>query len=210
YRQGYEPTSFASIAEAVGISRGNFYYHFKTKDEILAAVIEARLASTRRMLDCWQQSAASPLERVRRFVEIVVTNRGDIENYGCPVGTLTNELAKLEHPLRAHAAGVFDIFRHWLRAQFEALGRAADADDLALYVLSFSQGTATLSNALGVRDYVQREVDRFNGWLSEQFPDSTSHQENPDVRHPASLLGQPGTGVRAHGRTSRVDRKGRR
>ncbi|MGI9514997.1 MAG: TetR/AcrR family transcriptional regulator, partial [Anderseniella sp.] len=32
YRQGYEHTSFADIAGAVRISRGNFYYHFKTKD----------------------------------------------------------------------------------------------------------------------------------------------------------------------------------
>ena len=40
YQQGYEHTSFADIAEAVNISRGNFYYHFKAKDEILNAVNE--------------------------------------------------------------------------------------------------------------------------------------------------------------------------
>jgi len=32
YQQGFEHTSFADIAEAVAISRGNFYYHFKTQD----------------------------------------------------------------------------------------------------------------------------------------------------------------------------------
>ena len=53
YRQGYEHTSFSDIADVVRISRGNFYYHFKTKDEILDAVIEARLADTRAMLDQW-------------------------------------------------------------------------------------------------------------------------------------------------------------
>jgi AcrR family transcriptional regulator len=171
YEQGYAPTSFALIADAVGISRGNFYYHFKTKDEILAAVIEARLAHTRRMLAGWE-GAASPLERVRRFVEIVLTNGADIENYGCPVGTLTNELAKLGHPLRAQAVGVFNLFRDWLREQFTALGRTAQADDLAMYVLMFSQGVATLSNAFGERAYVQREVQRLNAWLSAQFPDA--------------------------------------
>ena len=35
YRQGFEHTSFSDIAERVQISRGNFYYHFKSKDEIL-------------------------------------------------------------------------------------------------------------------------------------------------------------------------------
>jgi len=47
YRQGFERTSFAHIAGAVKISRGNFYHHFRTKDEILAAVIDLRLTNTR-------------------------------------------------------------------------------------------------------------------------------------------------------------------
>jgi Bacterial regulatory proteins, tetR family len=33
YRQGYEHTSFSDIANAVQISRGNFYYHFKDQRE---------------------------------------------------------------------------------------------------------------------------------------------------------------------------------
>lgn len=171
YEHGYEHTSFASIAETVGISRGNFYYHFKTKDEILDAVIDARLSSTRQMLAGWRDGAATPLDRVFRFVEIVVTNQHDIEQYGCPVGTLTNELAKLDHPARPHAVGVFEVFRSWLREQFEELGAGVDADDLALHVLTFSQGAATLSNALGDRAYVQREVDRLERWLRDRFPD---------------------------------------
>jgi AcrR family transcriptional regulator len=174
YEQGYESTSFASIAEAVGISRGNFYYHFRTKDEILEAVIQARLASTREMLACWHARAPTPLERIRRFVRILIENREDIENYGCPVGTLTNELAKLEHPARAQAAGIFELFRTWLREQFEALGRSSDADELALHLLMFSQGLATLSNALGERGYVEREVNRLDAWLTQQFPEAAA------------------------------------
>jgi AcrR family transcriptional regulator len=54
YQQGFEPTSFADIAGKVGISRGNFYYHFKTKDEILDAVINLRLSNTEQMLDHWE------------------------------------------------------------------------------------------------------------------------------------------------------------
>lgn len=53
YRKGFERTSFSDIAEAVNISRGNFYYHFKTKDDILDAVIQARLGKTQVMLDQW-------------------------------------------------------------------------------------------------------------------------------------------------------------
>lgn len=166
YEHGYEHTSFASIASAVGISRGNFYHHFKTKDEILQAVIERRIGGTREMLTAWADAAPSPLQRIFSFVEIVVANRDDIERFGCPVGTLTSELAKLDHPCRPHAVGIFELFRTWLREQFEQLGRA-DADDLALHVLTFSQGVATLSNALGDRAYVEREVQRLEAWLRD-------------------------------------------
>ncbi|MBB4980737.1 MULTISPECIES: TetR/AcrR family transcriptional regulator [Streptomyces] len=169
YVKGFEHTSFAAIAETVGISRGNFYHHFKSKDEILGAVIEARLQSTRAMLAEWDRDEPGPAERVRRFVEIVIANGADIQDFGCPVGTLTNELAKLGHPARPQAVAVFDLFRTWLRAQFEELGLAVEADDLAMHVLAFSQGAATLSNAFHDGEFVRREVDRLHAWLDERL-----------------------------------------
>ncbi|GAA3155325.1 TetR/AcrR family transcriptional regulator [Planomonospora alba] len=166
YRQGYEHTSFAAIAEAVRISRGNFYYHFKSKDDILSAVIDARLEDRRRMLQRWEAEEADPAGRIRRFVEIVVTNRADIQNYGCPVGTLTTELAKLGHPALDEASGLFTLFRTWLREQFTQLGHPAQADALAMHVLAFSQGVATLAHAFRDEDFIRREVQRMHDWLS--------------------------------------------
>lgn len=52
-------------------------------------MIAARLEDTRRILQQWEPEEADPMGRIRRFVEIVGTNRADIQNYGRPVGTLT-------------------------------------------------------------------------------------------------------------------------
>ena len=60
YRRGYEHTSFADIADVVRISRGNFYYHFRSKDEILDAVIRLRLANTKRVLEQWRATGNIP------------------------------------------------------------------------------------------------------------------------------------------------------
>lgn len=166
YRQGYEHTSFAAIAEAVQISRGNFYYHFKTKDDILAAVIDARLAERRRMLERWEAEEPTPSGRIRKYIEIPLTNRADVQMYGCPVGTLTTELAKLNHASFAEANSVFTLFRTWLREQFTLLGHEAEADALALHVIAFSQGVATLANAFRDEGFIWREVKQMSDWLT--------------------------------------------
>ncbi|MFY1699255.1 MULTISPECIES: TetR/AcrR family transcriptional regulator [unclassified Solwaraspora] len=166
YEQGFEHTSFTTIAEVVGLSRGNFYYHFKTKNEILAAVIASRIDATRAMLRQWEDEAAEPMERIRRFIRIVQTNRADIRDFGCPVGTLTAELTKLRHPSRPEATALFTVFRDWLTAQFAALGHGEGSDAMALHVLAFSQGVATLTNAFGDEDFVHREVARMEAWLA--------------------------------------------
>ena len=165
YRQGFEHTSFSDIADAVGISRGNFYHHFKSKDEILAAVIAARMAGTRGMLARWEAAGATPVERIRSFIDMMVVNRVAIKRHGCPVGTLCTELAKLNHMAQDDAAGLFTLFRTWLSRQFAALGREADADALAMHLLGRSQGIATLANAFGDEKFIRSEVAQLHAWL---------------------------------------------
>lgn len=167
YRRGYEHTSFADIAERLKISRGNFYHHFKTKDDILDAVIEKRLADRREMLGRWEMEGRTPEERIGRFIDILTVNGEKIRLYGCPIGTLTSELAKLNHTARTDANRLFTLFRTWLRRQFAALGREVDADALAMQLLSRSQGAATLYNAFQDQDFIQREIDQMKAWLSD-------------------------------------------
>lgn len=165
YEHGYEHTSFADIANAVGISRGNFYHHFKSKDEILDAVIGVRLTNRKQMLQAWEKEADDPSERIRSFIRIAVTNQAGIMRHGCPVGTLCTELGKLAHPAQLQANQLLTLFRTWLRKQFVALGRKADADALAMQVLAFSQGVAVLAHAFHDKRFVQQEVDRMCAWL---------------------------------------------
>lgn len=165
YQQGFEHTSFTDIADAVRISRGNFYHHFKSKDEILEAVIELRLANTRMMLEQWEAQAQDPRERIRSFINILIMNRAKIKLYGCPVGTLCTELVKLEHPSRPEANKLFTLFRTWLRRQFSLLGCDKDADELALHLLARSQGVATLASAFHDEKFIRQEVKVMGDWL---------------------------------------------
>jgi len=174
YGHGYAQTSFADIAAAVQISRGNFYYHFKTKDEILDAVIEKRFADRERLLAKWDETSESPAGRIACFIRIVIVNQAKIMAYGCPVGTLTAELAKLEHPFSDKANAIMALFRDWLTKQFEELGYGKQAEDYALHVLSWSQGVATLAQAFKDESFVTREVGKILAWLDDLAGDRAS------------------------------------
>ncbi len=169
YAQGIDATSLADLADETGLSRGNFYHHFKTKDAIIEAVIEHRIAKTRTMLDSWATLSDDPAGRIRQFIDMMLTNRQPIMADGCPVGTFCTELAKADHPLLQRAAGVFVLFRDWLAAEFARLGQPAP-HDLALHLLVRSQGIATLAAAFRDEALLQREVAMLHDWLADLCP----------------------------------------
>ena len=167
YQQGFEHTSFAHIAEQVKISRGNFYYHFKTKDEILDAVINLRLANTQAMLEQWVSEGETPGDRIRSFINILIMNRAKIKRFGCPVGTLTMELSKLNHTAQEDASKLFSLFRAWLKGQFKQLGYQKEADELTMHLLARSQGVATLASAFNDEKFIKQEVNSLYLWLEQ-------------------------------------------
>lgn len=165
YENGFAHTSFSDIANAVNLSRGNFYYHFKTKDEILSAVISLRLTNTQTMLTQWELDSEDPVERIRSFVNLLVVNQAPIMQFGCPVGTLCTELAKLGHASRDEAAVLFSMFGNWLTRQFETLGFGTESNTLATHALVRSQGVAILASAFGDARFVSQEVQQMHEWL---------------------------------------------
>jgi len=171
YERGFEHTSFADIADVVQISRGNFYHHFKSKDEILAAVIEARVTSTRQLLAGWEAASRDPADRIRSYIGILIAHRAPIMRYGCPVGTLSSELARLGHASRAEANALFGLFREWLGREFERLGRRRDSDALALHLIARSQGVAVMANAFNDEKFIRREARMLYAWLAQVCPE---------------------------------------
>lgn len=206
YRQGYEHTSFSDIANVVGISRGNFYFHFKTKDEILDAVINRRLAETRKMLDGWEIEGTTPADRIRSFIHILITNRADIKRYGCPVGTLCSELGKLNHPAQPEANELFTLFRTWLRRQFVLLGREQDADALAMHILARSQGVATLASSFQDEDFLRQEVDQMCAWLDACARAAPTNQGNDTAQIKRTVPSGGKSSSRSVGRLARTSR----
>lgn len=168
YEHGYDGTSFTDIVNAVGVYRGNINYYFKTKDDILKAVIDRHLEEFSALLAEWTNRHQDPRSRLIDFIHMIAERQAALTRYGCPIGTLNTELGKDRPELQRSARALFDLFRDWLAEQFRALGSSSDeASALALHLLGRAQGVAVIAHVYQDTELLQREVAQMETWIRQ-------------------------------------------
>lgn len=165
YHKGYNRTSFTDVVDAAGVPRGNIYYYFKTKDEILKAAIQYRLDRIRGMLQLWTETFRTPLERIKRFLDILPGSVESLQQFGCPMGSLNTELGKEQRELQAEARALFLVFEDWLADQLAELGYAGRARELARRLLAWGQGISVITHVHGDADFLRQEKARMDAWV---------------------------------------------
>ena len=170
YRQGIETTTLADIATAAEVPLGNVYYYFKTKDEIIDAVVQSHLHLIRATLDEIEANHRTPKARLKALVKMLAGERDTIAEYGCPQGSLCSEINKRGSGSSALAANLIRVPLTWVEEQFRMLGRR-DANELAVTLMASYQGTALLSNTLGDPTLMSRESRRLNRWIDSMSPE---------------------------------------
>jgi AcrR family transcriptional regulator len=167
YHKGYNQTSFSDVVHAADVPRGNIYYYFKTKDEILEAAIGYRIERIGQMLDSWTGAYHTPIERLHRFIDILSNSADAIMRYGCPMGTLNTELGKDQDRLQEQAENLFKVFESWLSDQFSELGYAGRAHELALRLMAQGQGISVMAHVHNDPGFLRREKERLGLWLDQ-------------------------------------------
>jgi AcrR family transcriptional regulator len=163
YQRGIEKTTLADIAAAARIPVGNVYYYFKTKQDIVEAVVQSHLAEARAVLAAVEDAYDSPRDRLKALFDALARQADMIARYGCPQGTLCLELDKRGDD-SGLAARLMREPLDWARRQFAAMG-CPDAADLAVEVIARYQGTALLSSTFRDPSLMTREATRVATWI---------------------------------------------
>jgi TetR/AcrR family transcriptional repressor of nem operon len=165
HQHGIEATTLAQIAEHADVPLGNVYYYFKTRDELLAAVIESRAAMVRDVLAGLDQRR-TPKARLKGLTEMWTGDAGDIAENGCPMGSLCYELNNKHDELAGRAADLLRTVVEWTERQFRELG-VRDPAGTALTFHARIQGAVLLSNTFGDAPLLKQEVRRLERWIDE-------------------------------------------
>jgi len=165
YKKGYNLTSFSDIAAISKIPRGNLNYYFKTKDEVLFAVIEYRVNEMKLMLQGWEKEFKTPIERLQRYVKIIPNVKNEVINYGCPMGSLNSELGKVQRDLQIISKKQFSIFESWIKKQFQEMGWGKKSDELTMHLMVLTQGLATMVYIHQDTRLIKKELKLTTSWL---------------------------------------------
>jgi len=142
-RHGFEQVSIDQIMAAAGLTRGGFYYHFASKDELYAAAVTSFAATNpfRRSLE--SGPVLAPDELARQLLNLYLGDAvfGDLDNH-CPLYALPGDVARSgESPQRAYthlARGLMSVFQ-------QALDGRADAERRAQAIVSLCVGGMVLA-----------------------------------------------------------------
>jgi TetR/AcrR family transcriptional repressor of nem operon len=165
HRQGVQGTTLAEIADAADVPPGNVYYYFKTRDDLVHAVIDSRAEQIRGLLRSLDRRS-SPGARLKGLTHSWAEVAELVAAHGCPLGSLSSELNKCDDELAGGAARLFGLVLDWSEEQFRALGRR-DARDLAITLFAGVQGAALLANTLGDPKIMRREARRLERWIDQ-------------------------------------------
>ena len=165
YQQGVACSTLADIAQQAEVPLGNVYYYFRTKDALLEAVLEAHVQDLRALFAQWERNP-DPRQRLLLLLPRGRDEQERLIRYGCPYGSLCQELEKSDSQLVPLVARLWRIYLDWARAQFCLLGKGQqEAEDLALSLIASLQGAFLLSSSMRSPDVLERQLQHLETWL---------------------------------------------
>jgi TetR/AcrR family transcriptional repressor of nem operon len=146
--KGYAAFSYADLAERIGIRKASIHHHFRTKEELGAALIDTYLvkfqADLAEVLD--QEREAVP--RLRRYAGFFTASMRE------GMMPLSAETSALPLAMQQRVRHFFELHLAWLRTVLEEgvkageLGPDLDVGETASLVLSTLEGASLVAWAL--------------------------------------------------------------
>ncbi len=142
YAEGIGRVSMDAVAEKAGVTKRTLYYHFRSKDDLVAAYLDSRDQPNLLLFQRWFDATQGGLaEKVRGIFTNLAASARHPKWKGCGFLRTTAELAHMPgHPAIKVGAGHKKRFEGWMRGVIEAEG-IGDGLSLARQVMLLLDGS---------------------------------------------------------------------
>jgi TetR/AcrR family transcriptional regulator, transcriptional repressor for nem operon len=155
--KGYSATTIDDICASASLTKGSFFHHFKSKEDLALAAIEHWNAMTGGLFaQSPYHQLSDPRERVFAYINLrAEILQGDLPDYTCLLGTLVQETYETHPRIRDACNAGITAHAHTVAVDIAAAkaryvpDATWDAETLALYTQAVLQGAFILAKAQG-------------------------------------------------------------
>lgn len=181
--KGYSATRIEDVCAEAGLTKGSFFHHFKSKEDLALAAVAYWDANTSQLFSAAHYHAATdPLSRLIAYIEFrraILT--GDLTDFTCFAGTIIQEAyrthpaisAACERNISSHAKTLETDIRaamheHGVRGTWTP-------ESLALHIQAVLQGGFILAKAKGSAAVVAESLNHLRRYLELLFGEREKH-----------------------------------
>lgn len=175
--KGYNAARIEDICAQAGVTKGSFFHHFKSKDEVgLAAVAYWREGTSAFFAQADYHQPADPAARLLAYVALRKTMlAGELSEFTCYPGTIVQEAYATHPELREACTGSLCGHAATLEADVAAameqsgIAGRFSPESLAQHIEFTIQGAFILAKATGGPDAAAHSLDHLRRYLELLF-----------------------------------------
>jgi TetR/AcrR family transcriptional repressor of nem operon len=153
--KGYTATRVEDICEAAGLTKGSFFHHFQSKEDLAIAAAEHWINVTNPVfLSAEYRRLPDPLDRLLAYIDFRKgLIKGALPEYTCFAGTIIQEVYETHPAVRDACEKSITGHAAMLEADIDeamhlyGVDRSFSAESLALYTQAVLQGAFILAKA---------------------------------------------------------------
>jgi TetR/AcrR family transcriptional repressor of nem operon len=183
--KGYSATSVDELCTAAGVTKGAFFHHFKSKNDLAVAAADYWSEMTGALFaGAPYHDHADALDRVLAYVVFrKALLQGGVPDFTCLVGTMVQETYATSPAIREACERCITCHASTLEVDIEAAMRARNmtpdwtAESLALHTQAVIQGAFVLAKATGRVEVAADSIDHLRRYIEGLFGPESGEAE---------------------------------